>query len=160
MLKPVPAMPRTFGQFTEPDLLVPTLTGDGQEGVIGELSRRLEATGRIRNGAAFLEAALAREKQQPMFVGKGVVVPHVRGSDVLRLSVAVGLAGAGVPWGRQEMARIICLFAVPLTEAGAYLLLLSGLSRLMQNEAAFKALQQGTQPEEIWRVLNEIRLPG
>ena len=77
-----------------------------------------------------------------------------------KLPVAVGLAGEGVPWGRQETANVIFLFAVPLSEAGKYLLLLSGLSRLMQNEAALAALQAGTQPEEMWRVLNEIRLPG
>jgi len=160
MLKPVPLMPKTFGQFTEPDLLVPKLTGDGQECALGELTRRLESTGRIRNAAAFLKTALAREIQQPMFVARDVVVPHVRSSDVIRLSVAVGLAGKGVPWGRHGPAHVIFLFAVPLTEAGAYLLLLSGLSRLMQNEAAFAALQLGTQPEEMWRVVNNIYLPG
>jgi mannitol/fructose-specific phosphotransferase system IIA component (Ntr-type) len=153
-------MPVTFGQFSEPDLIAPRLPGGGQDGAIRELTRRLESTGRIQNAAAFLEAALAREKKQPMFMGNGVVVPHVRSSDVVRLSVAVGLAGEGVPWGGQGTARVVFLFAVALTEAGRYLLLLSGLSRLMQNEAAFTALQQGTQPEEMWRVLNEIHLPG
>jgi mannitol/fructose-specific phosphotransferase system IIA component (Ntr-type) len=150
----------TFGQFSEPALLAPSLPGGGRDAALRELTRRLESTGRIQNAAKFLEAALAREIQQPLSVGKGVVVPHVRSGDVLRLSVAVGLAGEGVPWGKHGTARIVFLFAVPLSEAGKYLLLLSALSRLMQNEAAFAALQQGTQPEEMWRVLNEISLPG
>ena len=150
----------TFGHFSEPDLLAPKLPDDGQDGAIRELTRRLESTGRIRNAPSFLAAALARERQQPIFVGEGVVVPHVRSGDVVRLSVAVGLAGEGIPWGKHGTARVVFLFAVPLNEAGKYLLLLSGLSRLMQNEAAFAALQQGTQPEEMWRMLNEICLPG
>jgi len=153
-------MPMTFGQFSEPDLLVPRLPGDRQDAAIRELTRRLESTGRIQHADAFLKAALAREIQQPIFVDKGVVVPHVRSSDVVRLSVAVGLAEAGVAWGKHGAAHVVFLFAVPLTEAGAYLLLLSGLSRLMQNKAAFAALKHGTRPEEMWRALNEIRLPG
>jgi mannitol/fructose-specific phosphotransferase system IIA component (Ntr-type) len=150
----------TFGQFTEPDLLVPKLAGDGQEAALRELTRRLESTGRIQNAPAFLTAALARESQQPIFVGPGVVVPHVRSSDALKLSMAVGLAGEGVPWGRHGIAKVIFLFAVPSKEAGTYLLLLSGLSRLMRDEAAFAALKKGTQPGEMWRVLDEICLPG
>jgi mannitol/fructose-specific phosphotransferase system IIA component (Ntr-type) len=150
----------TLGQFTETDLLAPTLPGGSQDGAIAELTRRLELTGRIQNATAFLKEALAREAQQPMFVGKGVVVPHVRSSDALKLSVAVGLAGNGVAWGGHGTANIVFLFAVPSTEAGKYLLLLSGLSRLMQDTAAFTALKVATQPEEMWRVLNEVRLPG
>jgi mannitol/fructose-specific phosphotransferase system IIA component (Ntr-type) len=154
------SMPATFGQFTELELLAPNLPGGGPEGAIRELTRRLESTGRIRNAAAFLSAALAREIQQPMFMGQGVVVPHVRSGDALKLSVAIGLAGEGIAWDGHGTARVVFLFAVPLTEAGRYLLLLSGLSRLMQNKAAFAALQQGTQPEEMWQALHKIRLPG
>lgn len=150
----------TFGQFSEPALLAPKLPDGGQEGAVRELTRRLESAGRIQNAAKFLEAALAREMQHPTFVGRDVVVPHVRSGDVLRLSVAVGLAGEGIRWGKHETARVVFLFAVPLNEAGKYLLLLSGLSRLTQNRTAFAALQQAVQPEEMWRVLNEIRLPG
>ncbi len=157
---PALPMPMTFGQFSEPELLAPQLPGGGQDGAMRELTRRLESAGRIQNAAQFLETALAREARQAMFVGQGVVVPHVRSSDVLRLSVAVGMAREGIPWVADKTARIVFLFAVPLDEAGRYLLLLSGLSRLMQNKAAFAALQQAAQPEEMWRVLNEIHLPG
>jgi mannitol/fructose-specific phosphotransferase system IIA component (Ntr-type) len=149
-----------LGEFTELNLLAPNLPGDGPEGAIRELTRRLESAGRIRNAASFLAATLAREVQHPTFVDDGVVAPHARSGDVLKLSAAIGLSREGIPWGKRGVAHIIFLFAVPLTGGGGYLLLLSGLSRLIKNEPAFAALRLATQPDEMWRVLNEAPLPG
>ena len=150
----------TFGQFSEPSLLVPNLTSHDQESVLQELTQRLVSAGRIKNSTAFFEAALAREIQYPTVVGKEVVVPHVRSNDVLKLSVAVGMAADGVRWGSHGTARMVFLFAVPAAEAGKYLLLLSGLSRLISNKPIFAALQEATESEEMLRLLNEAHLPG
>jgi PTS system fructose-specific IIA component len=150
----------TLGQFTEPKLLIPRLLSDRQDGAIQELSKRLEATQRIQNAPAFLEAVLKRENELPTFVGEGVAVPHMRGAAVDKLSVAVGLSAPGIPWGwdKRRVAKVIFLFAVPLTHAQPYLSLLSVLSSLIYDEIAFPALKRAAQPEEMIEVLNAIRL--
>lgn len=150
----------TLGQFTEPKLLIPRLLSDRQEGAIHELTKRLEVTERIQNAPAFLEAVLKRESELPTFIGEGVAVPHVRGGAVNTLSVAVGLSAAGIPWGldRRRIAKVVFLFAVPLTEAHTYLSLLSGLSTLINDDMAFTALKRATQPEDMHSVLRAIRL--
>jgi mannitol/fructose-specific phosphotransferase system IIA component (Ntr-type) len=149
----------TIGQFTEPKLLIPCLLSDRQDGAIQELTKRLEATGRIENSPGFLEAVLKRETEMPTFI-EGVAVPHVRGGAVQKLSVAVGLSATGIPWGldKRRVAHAVFLFAVPLTEAQTYLSLLSGLSSLIQDEVSFTALKRATQPEEMQSVLNTLRL--
>ncbi len=150
----------TLAQFTEARLLVPRLLSSQQEGAIQELTKRLEVTGRITNAPAFLEAVLTRERDLPTFIGGGVAIPHVRGGAVSQLSMAVGLAAAGIPWGatRQQDVRIVVLCAVPLVEAQTYLDLLSGLSSLIQDEMALAALQRALQPEEMLRVFRATHL--
>jgi PTS system fructose-specific IIA component len=149
----------TLGQFTEPKLLIPRLLSDQQDGAIQELSK-LEATQRIQNAPAFLEAVLKRENQLPTLVGEGVAVPHVRDAVVNELSVAVALSAPGIPWGwdKRRVANVIFLFAVPLTQEQTYLSLLSRLSSLIHDEMAFTALKRAAQPEEMLDVLNAIRL--
>jgi len=150
----------TLCQFAEPKLLIPRLLSDRQEGAIQELTRRLETTARIENAPAFLDAVLKREMEIPTFIGDGVAAPHVRGAAVRKLSVAVGLSAAGMPWGRdrRHIAKAIFLFAVPFTETRTYLSVLSGLSTLIQDEMAFTALKRATQPEDMQSVLNAVRL--
>jgi mannitol/fructose-specific phosphotransferase system IIA component (Ntr-type) len=148
----------SLGLFTEARLLVPRLLSAGPDGVIQELAKRFEATGRIPDAAAFTEVVVRREMDIPTFAGGGVMVPHGRGGAVRSLSLAVGLSECGIPWGRDRglTARAIFLFAIPLTKASTYLALLSGLSTLMRDETAFASLTTATQPEDMLRVLTAV----
>jgi len=148
----------TLGQFSEPRLLIPRLLSDRQDRAIRELVKRLEATNRINHAPAFLEAVLNREAEFPTFI-EGVAVPHARGGAVQQLSFAVGLSAPGIPWGRDQsrIAHAVFLFAIPLREAQTYVWLLSGLSALIQDERAFMALRRATQPEQMLKILHEVR---
>lgn len=66
----------------------------------------------------------------------------------------------GIPWGfdKRRVAKVVFLFAAPLTEARTYLSLLSGLSSLIHDEIAFDTLKRAIQPEEMLSVLNAVRL--
>ncbi len=149
----------TFGQFTESKLLIPHLHSSRSDGAIRELAKSLETTGRIGNPTAFLEAVLQREEEMPTFL-ESVAIPHARGAAVNKLSVAVGLSVPGIPWGRdgRHIAKIVFLFAVPLSEARTYLSMLSGLSTLIHDEMACAALKHATQPEAMLGVLQTVRL--
>lgn len=149
-----------LGQFTELKLLIPRLLSDRQEEAIRELTKRLEASDRIQNATAFIEAVLKREAELPAFID-GVALPHARGAAVQRLSMAVGLSTVGIPWAgnkRRGTAHAVFLFAVPLTETQAYLLLLSGLSGLIQDKPALASLMRAVRPEEMLNVLKTVRM--
>jgi mannitol/fructose-specific phosphotransferase system IIA component (Ntr-type) len=149
----------TVGQFAEPKLLIPRLLSDQQPRAIEELTLCLETADRIQDAPAFLEAVLNRELDMPTFI-EGVALPHARSAAVNRLSVAVGLCPAGIAWGRdrRRIAKVVFLFAVPLTEAGGYMSLLSGISRFIRDPAAFAAFQRATEPEEMLTMLNAVQL--
>lgn len=149
----------TLGQFTDLRWIVPRLLNTGEDGVIHELAKRLEAGGRIPDAAAFTAAVIKRERDLPTYAGYGVVAPHGRGAAVRALSLAVGLSADGVPWGRggRLRAHAVFLFAIPLTAAATYLALLSGLAALVQDEEAFAFLKAARQPEDILRVLHSVR---
>jgi mannitol/fructose-specific phosphotransferase system IIA component (Ntr-type) len=74
--------------------------------------------------------------------------------------LAVGLSATGIPWARDHhlTAHVIFLFAIPLAESSTYLALLSVLSTLIRDEAAFAALKATTQPEDMLRVLHAVRV--
>lgn len=77
----------TLGQFTEPRLLIPRLLSDRQDGAIQELAKRLEATGRIQNASAFLEAVLKRENELPNVCRRGrggAARARQRGEQIVR----------------------------------------------------------------------------
>lgn len=150
----------TLGQFTEPTLLIPCLFSSGQEGVIQELVRQLEVTGRVDNARVYSEALLHREADLPTFVGQNVAVPHLRAGALKQISLAVGMSQTGIPWGRfqSRIAKVVFLVAVPLKEAATYISLLSGLSRLIHDDTVFNAFRRVTQPEQMLSVLNGVRL--
>lgn len=148
-----------LGQFTETKLLIPRLFNDRPEGAIWELAKRLEVAGRIQHTPAFVEAAIRREAELATFLD-GVALPHGRGAAVQQLSLAVGFSTVGIPWAgnHRECAHALFLIAVPLTEAGTYLRLMSGLAWLIQNQTALAALMRATQPEEMLRILASVQV--
>jgi len=164
--RPKPALPllscrqMNLGQFTEPKLLIPRLLSDRQEGAIRELTKRLEASGRIRNAPGFVEAVLKPETELPTFI-EGVALPHARGAAVQRLSLAVGLSTVGIPWAGNKgrgTAHAIFLFAVPLTEGQVYLRVLSGLFGLIQDEPTLAALMRTIRQEEMFNIMKTVRM--
>jgi mannitol/fructose-specific phosphotransferase system IIA component (Ntr-type) len=140
-----------LAQFTEPKLLVPRLLSGDQFGALRELAKRLQNADRIDDAHAFFEAVLEREYMLQTTPELGVAFPHARGRGVNSLSYAVGLSTDGLTWGPAKASRvqIVFLFAVPISEARPYLMLLSGLSRFAQDEQARAGLLACSQPEQI-----------
>jgi mannitol/fructose-specific phosphotransferase system IIA component (Ntr-type) len=146
------------GAFTELRLLVPRLLSDEHRGAIQELTKRLHATGRIQDAAAFYEAVWERESMLGTVWEEGVVFPHARGSGINALSLAVGFAPTGIKWGTAKgaVARVVFLLAIPLHETQRYLSLLAALSRFSQDRELFAAWQSCTQPEQMLKRLNSM----
>lgn len=147
-----------LGQFTEPRLLVPRLLSEWHDGVISELSQRLESTRRIGDANGFTHAVLDHESVASA-VFDGVAFPLARGLAVNKLSFALGLSPQGVRWGNSKGAvvRAVVLFAVPLTDGQRYLSLMLTFSSFLKDEMAFSALRRSAQPEEMWTVLKHVR---
>jgi PTS system fructose-specific IIC component len=131
-----------------------------QEDGIRELTKRLAATGRIDSAEGFSDAVLRREEALPTIAENGTVFPHARGQAVRSFSLAIGLSSDGVPWGerRESLAHAIFLSAVPLSDSGLYLSVLSTLSSFLSDELAAQRFRACSQPEEMLRLLNSVHI--
>jgi PTS system fructose-specific IIC component len=147
-----------LGEFTESKLLIPKLLSDRPDSAASELTRRLEATGRIGSASGFLEAVLRREEEMPLLVGENAAIMHARGGDVKSLSLAMGHSSSGIRWGAngQAYVRVVILFSVPVAETARYLALLAGACKLIQDENAFNEILNATQPEAMLEALGRF----
>jgi len=145
-------------QYTDLRLLVPRLLSADQSGAIKELARRLQSAGRIEDASAFLRAVMERESMLQFPAESGVVFPHARGSGIITLSFAVGLAPHGIAWGdvKGACARVVFLLAIPLSETQSYLDLLARLAALCQNGQLLASLRESVRPEQMLAVLNSV----
>ena len=144
----------TLGHFTESALLVPRLLGETQANVIRELAGRLRRAERIDDLEGFIAPVMEREAAVPTLIGDGVALPHARGSGIKSLSLAVGFSAGGIPWpGRDSIVHVVFMSAIPFTETRRYLSLLSGLSKLVQDDTAFQNFINSTRAEQMLEVL-------
>lgn len=149
----------TLADLTEPKLLVPRMLSHQQAGAIQELTRRLEAAGRIGNAAGFAEAILKRESELPTFLEPGIALPHARGAAVRAISLAVGQSPAGIPWGPERRpVYLFFLFAIPVAEIQGYLAALSAVSQLLNAPDVLEEFKSARQPEAMWRALQRVGL--
>lgn len=151
----------TLVKFTETKLMIPRLLSTDHAGAIKELTKKLHNAGRIDDPLAFFQAVLEREFMLRSYPESGVVFPHARGHGINSLFFAAGVSQEGIPWGsaRGGRARLVILLAVPLSETQLYLGVLSGLSRLCQDEILLNRLLECHQAEEMMAVFDEVEPP-
>lgn len=146
----------SLADYTNPALLVAALTAREAPAVIGEMAQRFAREGVIENGAVFATAVMERELKLGTASPAGVAFPHARAESVRQLRFGFGRFPAPVRWGGEHFppVRLVCLVAIPLTEAAAYLRLMATLSWLCRNGALVKELLDATDNRAMMAVLS------
>ena len=90
----------------------------------------------------------------------GWAVPHARLAGIPRLSFALGRTAKPLAWFGGQPVHTVFLFAVPETEAAAYLNLISGLAKLSQDRLRREHLADASDSPAMFEVLQGIPLPG
>jgi mannitol/fructose-specific phosphotransferase system IIA component (Ntr-type) len=124
----------TLADFTSPGMIIPHLRGQDAANVIQELGQAMQREGRVPDLLQFYHAALNREFLVSTDMEAGMAFPHARLPGFKELSFAFGRSEEPLQWRNRggRTVRMVFLFAVPATEATQYLLLISGLARLAQ----------------------------
>ena len=144
----------------DPDLLVPRLQEGTKIGAIKELVDRLHAKGVVEDSLGFLQAVLEREDITSTLL-HDVPLPHARSRTVTRIGVALGIAPEPIdfPSGDERRSiQLLCLIAVPVHAADAYLALLADLAHTFSDARLKDALLQADSSEELCRVLSSHHL--
>jgi mannitol/fructose-specific phosphotransferase system IIA component (Ntr-type) len=159
---PTPNISMTLAEFTNPGLIIPHLRGQDAASVIKELCQAMRREGHVPDLLPFYHTALNREFLVSTAMDAGMAFPHARLPGLKQLSFAFGRSDETLPWGRHgaRAVRLVCLMAVPATEATQHLLLLSGLARLAKEDRLVQKLQAAQDTFQILEVLHQIKLRG
>ena len=90
----------------------------------------------------------------------GMVFPHARLPGLHELSFAFGRSDEPLLWKTRSVGpvRLVFLLAVPATDATQYILLISGLARLAQDNRRVEILHAAQDTTQILEVLKQIEL--
>jgi mannitol/fructose-specific phosphotransferase system IIA component (Ntr-type) len=141
-------------------LIIPALQTREFAAVIRELSQVLQRETRVPDLLPFLQAVMNREFLCSTAMDSGFAFPHARLDRLRRLTFALGRSPEPLSWGTKpsQPVRLVFLIAVPATEASEYLLLVSALARLGQEDQLLSRLHTSPDPFAMLAVLQEVRL--
>lgn len=139
------------------DLIDLNLDADSKEEVITKLVAILDKAGKLDNRDDFYQAIKKREKASSTGVGRGVAVPHAKSEAVKTPSLVLARSEKGVDFNSRDEkpAYLFFMIAVPETESGDHLKILSSLSRKLMHDEFRNALEEAANKEEVIKVLEE-----
>jgi len=148
----------SLADYTSLELLLPKLQSRDSAQALKELCGRLEYAGKVPNSALFYNAVMAREKLSSTATSPGWAMPHSRIQGLSELSFALGMSPEPMEWlGNSAVpVSMIFLFAVPETEIGSYLRVISGLARLNRKPALLSELLRVVDSQAMLELLRQI----
>ena len=138
-------------QILEPACVALDLKAGNKAEALQEMVGLLVHSGRIRDGAALLEALRAREKKISTGVGGGIALPHCASPEPGAPALAVARKPAGLDFEALD-GNPVCLLFLLVGQEGqpaAQLRLLSRLARLLRDPAFPGALLQAGSPAQV-----------
>jgi mannitol/fructose-specific phosphotransferase system IIA component (Ntr-type) len=144
-----------ISRFSSETLMIPKLESEDREGVIRELSYKMEAEGFVDKGDKLMDVAVRREAIVSTGVDHGLAFPHARGVEGGGLTLALGISRKGVDFGGvgKSLAHIIFFMAIPTAASAFYLKLLAGLTETFMDIEARKAIMAEKDADKLWKVL-------
>ncbi len=151
-----------FARFSNPQLVLPNLSGRTMPEVLEEIVERLASLGWIPEPRQILRAAIQREELVTTALEHGLAFPHVRGVEGGGLVVAVGLSRKGVHFskGERRLTRILFFSVIPQAASTLYLKIVGGLVKALRTEEARKALLSCQDSSKAWEVLLQLSVPN
>ena len=140
-----------------PKEVVCGLRGVSLEGCIRVLVKRLAKSGVIPDADAALEAVLKREAMGSTIIAPGLAVPHAHIERLERTSLAVATSVDGIEsaTGAGDPVRLVILVLTGIATPGAYLKVLSGVSRAFSEEGVIAKVAQLPTPEQVWEFFDK-----
>jgi mannitol/fructose-specific phosphotransferase system IIA component (Ntr-type) len=138
-------------QILDPACVALELEAGNKAEALEEMAGLLVRSGRIRDGAALLEALLAREKKISTGVGGGIALPHCASPEPGVPALAMARKRGGLDFEALDGNPVSLLFLLVGREdqPAAQLRLLSRLARLLRNPAFPGALLEAGSPSQV-----------
>ncbi|MFT9846864.1 PTS fructose transporter subunit IIABC [Aneurinibacillus sp. REN35] len=144
-------------ELLEADTIVLDLSATTKQGVIDELSQKLERAGKLYDLERFRKAIFAREAQSTTGIGKGVAFPHAKTDAVKTPAIAFGRSSKGVAYDALDGKPSHLFFMIAVTQGAdtVHLETLSRLSSLVRDEALRHRLLTASTQEEVLHAISD-----
>ncbi|MCX2934331.1 fructose-specific PTS transporter subunit EIIC [Mycobacterium sp. CVI_P3] len=134
--------------------------GADKEAVIGRLAVRLADSGRVSDGAALQEAAMAREAQSATGLPGGIAIPHCRSSAVTTPSIGFARLATKVDFGAPDgPADLVFLIAAPDGAGAEHMKLLSSLARALVRPDFVQSLRDAGSADDVVSLVDGVVNP-
>lgn len=135
--------------------------GSTKEAVIGRLGTLVADAGRADDGAALLQAALARETQSATGLPGGIAIPHCRSAAVREPSIAFARLRPPVDFGAQDgPADLVFLIAAPEGAGAEHMKLLSSLARALVRPDFVQSLREAPTAADVVALVDGVVAPA
>ena len=119
--------------------------------VIMELLGILEKAGKLEDIDQAAEAVFAREDLGSTGLEGGIAVPHAKTTMVQGLTVAIGIAPAGIDFDALDgkPSQLFFLMLAPPDQTGPHIEALSEIAKITQSDTFVEKLRNARSPEEV-----------
>ena len=132
-------------------------TAANQMDAIDQLVALQDASGNIKDPAAYKQGILAREAEFSTAVGDGIAIPHAKVAAVKKPGLAAMTVPGGVDWNAPDgaPADLMFMIAAPDGEANTHLEMLANLSAMLMHADFANALRAAKTPEAFLKVIDD-----
>lgn len=147
----------TLTDLLSPEVIKVPIESDTKNGVIEELLDVLVSAGKVASREKALDALLARESLGSTGLESGMAVPHAKTDAVSTLTLAIGIAPAGVDFQALDgnVSTLFFLMLAPPDKSGPHIEALAEIARLGRSTAFLKALTRAGSSQEVYDLLSE-----
>ena len=134
-----------------PEVIKVPLSATTKTGVLNELTELLVSAGKIEEAGPVLDALQQRESLGSTGLEKGIAVPHCKITAVKTLTLAIGIAPAGIEYDAidgQPSTLFFCMLAPP-DQSGPHIEALSEIARLTQSQSFCRVLIGSKNADEV-----------
>jgi mannitol/fructose-specific phosphotransferase system IIA component (Ntr-type) len=148
-----------LNQIVKRAAIVPRLVSAQRDEVVAQLIDALIGAGAADASIRqeLVNRVLERERRGSTGFGKGVAVPHVKHKSVRQISVAVGLAPAGVEFAALDRQPVYIVFLVlsPEDRPDDHLQAMEAVFRHLQKEPFRRFLRQASTADDVVALIEE-----
>jgi mannitol/fructose-specific phosphotransferase system IIA component (Ntr-type) len=133
------------------------LDGGSMADTLGEMARRLKASGDVKDADELTRRLIEREKLGCTGLGNGLAIPHCKLAGLEGVLVAIGVVPGGVDFRALDgrPVRLVLVVLSPSDAPAGHLQALARISRLVKTPGVAEAILSASTPDEAARILKE-----
>ncbi len=139
--------------------ILPALVANEREGVVRELLSAAIGSAQVPGeiGEELVRRVMERERRGSTGFGRGVAVPHVKHSAIIRMAAAVGLSQTGIEFASLDRAPVYTVFLLlsPEDRPEEHLKAMEVIFKNLSKDAFRRQLRQTQSVADVRSILED-----